>query len=334
MSVTVKLASIGLGWWGKTLAAAATASGEAEIVSCFVRNEENRKRFAEENGCRAAGSLAELWGDSEVQGVLIATANLSHRPLIEAAAAAGKHVFVEKPLTLNVEDGRACIAAAEGAGVVLQVGHQRRRTTANRRIKQMIEAGDLGDVHALETNQSVPNGLKMPPEAWRWKPEESPLGAMASLGSHKIDTMHYLAGPVRSVFAYTRSGRDYPIDEVTVLALEFESGALGTLITSFFVPVVSRVAVFGTGGSAFGEADGHKLFLHKTGEAAPEQLDIEPNDPVVDQMVEFARAVRGEVEPETGGAAGLAVVAVMQAAEESSRTGKAVDVAPYREAAG
>jgi len=327
VSEKVKLASIGLGKWGGNLAAAVASSGEAEIVAGFSRNQERRQAFAEQYGCRAAGSLSDLLGDPEIQGVVIATSHSTHRPLIEAAAAAGKHIFVEKPLTLRVEDGVACLEAAASAGVALQVGHQRRRSTANRRIKLMVEAGELGELQTLEANHSVPAGMRMPPEAWRWNEEESPLGSMPSLGVHKVDTMMFLAGPVRSVFAHTRRGRQYPIDEASVLALEFESGALGTVITSFFTPMILRLAVFGSGGAAYNEGDSAVLKVQTLEEKAPTEVEIEPNDPVVDQMVEFARVVRGEAQPETDGAAGLAVVAVLEAAVESSRSGHRVELA-------
>lgn len=326
MTDTVKLASIGLGWWGNVLADAAVSTGQAEIAACFARTEETRASFADKHGCRNATSYEDILADESIDGVVLATSHRSRRQLIEQAAAAGKHVFVEKPLALTVEDSRAAIAAAAAAGVVLQVGHQRRRMTANRRIKSMIDAGEIGDIQVIETHQSLPNGFKMPKEAWRWAAEESPLGGMTSLGIHKIDTMHYLGGPIANVHAFTRAGREVSIDEVTVLNVEFESGALGTLVTSFFTPAMSRVAVAGTAGSAFMEGDGRMLFVQPVDEPMRTQVDIEPNDPVVDQLDEFARAIRGETEVETDGSVGLAAIAVMTAAVESAATGHTVAV--------
>jgi predicted dehydrogenase len=327
MDDQVRLASVGLGWWGSELAAAATRTGRVQIVSCFARSAQGRDEFAAKHGCRTAGSLDELLADPEVEGVIIATSNQSHRPLIEEAAAAGKHVFVEKPFTNTVEDGQAAVNAAREAGVLLQVGHQRRRTAAKRRIKAMLEAGELGDVETVVTHQSLPNGFKMPEEAWRWEPEQSPLGSMTSLGVHKIDTMHYLVGPIRTVFAFTRPGRSHPIDEATVLAVEFESGALGTLTTSFFTPVINDTAVFGTGGAAYSREGGSTLWVQGRDDPAAAKVELDPIDPVVDELGAFAAAIRGEGSVEVDGEAGLAVVAVMEAAVESAATGRAVEVA-------
>ena len=323
----VKLGSVGLGWWGKVLAKAAMEGGEAEIVSCFARRTEGREAFAAEFGCRAASSYDELLADPEVEGVLIATSHQTHRPLIERAAAAGKAIFVEKPLTLEVADGLAAVQAAEAAGVVLQVGHQRRRTPAERRMKEMVDAGDLGDIEAVHGIQCIPNGYKMPPTAWRWDADQSPLGSMTSLAVHKVDSMLYLAGPVESVFCFTRPGRDVSIDEVTSVALRFESGAVGTLLTSFFTPRVTELWVLGTRASVYATEDGAQLDVQRVDATGREAVSLSRLDPIVDEVASFARAIRGEAPVEVDGRAGLAVVAVLDAAVRSAAAGRAVSIA-------
>lgn len=323
---TVGLGLIGLGWWGSVLANAAEAGEASRVVTCFARSEESRDEFAAKHGCRAASSLDDLLADPEVEGVLIATSHQSHRSLVEQAAAAGKHIFVEKPLTTTVADGRACLDAAASAGVLFQVGHQRRRTAANRRIKQMLEDGEIGDVETVVAQQSVPNGWKLPETAWRWDPEQSPLGSMTSLGVHKIDTMHYLVGPIARVSTFTRAGRSHPIDEATVVAFEFENGALATLTTSFFTPVVNEIAVFGSLAAAYNTNAGANLSVQRREDPAPEEVDLPEINPEVDEIAGFARAIRGEGPIEPDGEAGLAVIAVMEAAVESAETGRAIDV--------
>lgn len=323
----VGLGLIGLGWWGSVLAKAADEGGEARVVSGFARSEEGRSEFAAAHGCRTASSLDELLSDAEVEGVLVATSHQSHRELVEKAAAAGKHIFVEKPLTTTVADGRAAVDAANKAGVILQVGHQRRRTAANRRIKEMLEAGEIGDVETVVAQQSVPNGHRLPEDAWRWNPDQSPLGSMTSLGVHKIDTMHYLVGPIARVSTFTRAGRAHPIDEATVVAFEFENGALATLTTSFFTPVVNEIAVFGTLAAAYNTSAGAKLSVQRRDEPAAAPVELPEVNPEVDEVLGFARAIRGQGPVEPDGEAGLAVIAVMEAAVESAATGRVVEVA-------
>lgn len=330
MDRKVGLGILGLGWWGSVLTEAVARTDGAEVLSCYARGEEGRLSFAEEHGCRAAGSLEELLEDPQIEGVLIATSHSSHRKLIEQVAAAGKHIFVEKPLTTTVADARACVEAAQAGGVLLQVGHQRRRTPAERRMKEMVDSGEIGDVETVVAHQSIPNGFKMPDTAWRWDPDQSPLGSMTSLGVHKIDSMHFLVGPIRSVFAFTREGRSRPIDEGTVVAVEFESGALGTLTTSFFTPVINEIAVFGTELAAYSSQGGDRLEIQRRGEAGREEVTLSPVDPVEEQLEDFARAIRGEIPVEVDGEAGLAVVAVLEAAGESAKSGRAVEVATTR----
>ena len=193
----VRLASVGLGGWGATLADSVDRSGAAEVVSCFARSEEGRGAFAEKVGCRQAGSLDELLSDSEVEGILLATPHSTHTDIICQAASAGKHVFVEKPLTLTAADGRKAYEATQKAGVTLQVGHNRRKQGGNRRLREMIDKGELGMIHQVEGNLSLAGGQK-PRQGWRNDTAECPAGAMTGLGVHMIDNLQYLVGPVSS----------------------------------------------------------------------------------------------------------------------------------------
>jgi predicted dehydrogenase len=141
-----------------------------------------------------------------------------------------------------------------------------------------------------------------------------------------IDTMHYFVGPIRSVSAFTRAGRSHPIDEATVLAFAFESGALGTLTTSFFTPSVNAISVFGTEAAVYSTGGGSDLQVQATGDSDRRDVALEPIDAVVDQLAEFASAIRGETQIETDGEVGLAAIAVLGAAVESAATGRSVDV--------
>ena len=323
--MTVKVASVGAGRWGMVLAEAAQRAG-LTVVSCFSRTPETRQEFAAAIGARAAASLDEVLADPEVDGLLIATSHGTHREMIEAAAAAGKHVFVEKPFTLNVADGRAAIDAAAAAGIVLQVGHQRRRLPAHRAMRALIDDGTIGDIQLLQSNHSLPNGFTMPERAWRWNAAESPLGSMTSLGIHQIENFHYLAGPIVRVAARTRRGRQVSIDEATGLLFEFASGAIGTLTSSFFTPWDIRLSVHGTDAAAFAHHDAAQLEVLARGERQAVERELSEVDAEAEQLADFGAAVRGEKKPEVGGEEGLAVVAVLQAAVESADGGGFVDV--------
>ena len=321
----IRLGCIGLGWWGDVLTRAAGRTPDAEVVACFARTPETRRAFAAEHACWPAPSLDALLASDDIDAVLIATTHTSHADLIVAAAEAGKHVLVDKPLALEVAEAERAIEAAERAGVVLSVGHQRRRQRTNREIKALLDDGLLGTPLVAEASFTTADGILAP---WRADPNESPLGGMTALGVHMVDTYHYLLGPIRRVVAISNPVlADTPLEHATALAVELTSGATGTVVVTQFAVATNRVAVFGDEGAAFGEDDGHRLFVQRKGEAARTEVPIEPIDPVVDQIDELAACIRGEATPEVGGGEGLAVVEVLDAARRSATTGRVEEVA-------
>ena len=325
--VKARLGLVGLGWWGGELAAAAQRAGTAEVVACHARTPTAREEFAERIGCRAAGSLQELLAADDVDGLILATPHSIHADQICEAAAAGKHVLVEKPFTLTAEEGRRAVAAADDSGIALMVGYQRRRQAANRRIRQMIDLGELGTPLMASSVFNVSHGY---PATWRANRSETPLGGMTGLGVHMIDTYHYLMGPIARVSAFSnRVLADQPLDHATGLMFDFESGAVGTLLTSHFVAGAVEVTVNGTAATAINLRDGASLLMQKKGESMPTEQDIALNDPLAEQVGEFAEAIRGDAEIETDGRVGLAVTEVLEAAVASADRGRPVEVAEF-----
>lgn len=325
----LRVACVGLGWWGGVLAEKARHAG-IDVVSCFARTPEARAEFARAHGARPAASLEEVLGDPEVEAVLLATPHSTHADLVVAAAVAGKHVFCDKPFTLTVAAGKRAVKAAEAAGVVLQVGHNRRRQPANRRIKQMIDDDELGIIHYAEANLSHPKGLR-PRDGWRGEPAESPAGGMTGLGVHMADTLVYLLGRPASVAAFSRRVIDLgQLDNVTTATLEFESGALAFLATSTVIPDIARTAVWGTKAAAANELDGERFYFHPTGEQERTRQPVATIDTVVDELEEFSVNVRTGSTPETSGAESLEAVAVLEGIVESALTRTVVDLDDVR----
>src|SRR5262249_11265705 len=126
----LRVASVGTGRWAGTLTEAAAQDTGMVIVACTSRSAGRRADFARKYGCRAVSSSEAVLTDPEIEPVMIATPHSLHAEQIVAAARAGKHVFVDKPFTLTVADARRATEACRKAGVVLAVGHQRRRQPA------------------------------------------------------------------------------------------------------------------------------------------------------------------------------------------------------------
>jgi len=330
MSENVRMGIVGLGWWGDKLANAIADSKGCELASCYARTPSSRAAFAERHGCGQADSYNALVTDPGVDAIFLVTPHSTHTDLIEHAAENGKHVFVEKPLTLTVAEGKRTLAAAESAGVVLQVGHNRRRQAPNRRIKAMIDSGELGMVHLVQGHICVPKD-QVPRKGWRSDPDESPVGGMTALGVHMIDTFRYFVGPIERVFVMSKqlwaAGRT---DDITVIALEFARGPLGELATSIVLPKSTTTTVMGTSGIAWNEDDGERLYVQARDEPTRSEVPVEPVDTLVEEVQDFVHAITQGERPETGGPEGLEVVAVLEAIMASDATGEPMEVRDFR----
>jgi predicted dehydrogenase len=327
---SVRAAIVGLGWWGDKLATALEGNKRMEVAACFARTEAAREKFAQRHECRAAESYEALASDPEVDAIFLATPHSTHAALIEIAADHGKHVFVEKPLTLTVAEGKRAMAAAERNGVVLQVGHNRRRQTANRRIKAMIDAGELGMVHLLQGHIHVPKD-QVPRKGWRSDRDESPVGGMTALGVHMIDTFRYFAGPIDRVSVMSKqlwaAGRT---DDISIINMEFARGPLGQLATSIVLPKTTTTAVVGTSAAVWNEDDGHRLFVQPVEDLSRSEVSVVPNDTIADEIDAFARAIIDGEQPETGAMEGLEVVAVLEAIAASAISGQPAEVRVFK----
>ena len=181
----LRAASIGMGWWSDELADAAQGKSDAiRIVTCFTRSEEKRAAFAAKYGTAQHDSYEAVLADEAVDAVILTTPHSIHAEQAIAAAAAGKHVFCEKPFTLTRASAQAAVDACAEAGVILAIGQNRRWHSATRALKAMLEAGDFGTVLHAEANFSVSSALSYTTEHWRSNRIESPAGSITGLGIH------------------------------------------------------------------------------------------------------------------------------------------------------
>src|SRR5688500_10266109 len=154
MSEALRVASIGIGWWSDVLADAIKNSGKLEIVSCYTRSEDKRNAFAAKYGCTAAASYDAILADRSIEAVINTTPNNVHLETTRAAAEAGKHVFLDKPIANTIADARALTQACREAKVVLALGYQRRKESHFRWIRRQIDDGVFGKLVNAEANIS------------------------------------------------------------------------------------------------------------------------------------------------------------------------------------
>jgi predicted dehydrogenase len=324
----LRVACIGMGWWSDVLADAIKRSGKLSIVACYTRSEDKRAAFANKYGCRPAASYEEILVDPGIEAVLNTTPNDVHLPTTRAAAEAGKHVFLDKPIANNVSDGRAITEACRKVGVVLALGYQRRRESHFRWMKQQIEVGTFGKLVNAEANISRDRLGKIDLSSWRYQATGMPGGVMLQIGIHYADVLEYLIGPIKAVrghFAQLVLPGDNP--DVASLILEHESGALSTLNASYAsASEYYLMNVYGKEATAYYDLH-NGLRLLRRGESWPVAVPCAKNDTFVEELEEFATAIRGDGKPEVGGDYATRSLAVVRAGILSAREGRRIEVA-------
>ena len=246
----LKAAIYGIGRWGSRLVDAAKASAKVRIVKGVSRDPSKHREFSAQTGIPVVASYGDVLKDPQIDAVIIATPHSLHHDHIVAAAKAGKHIYVEKPLTLTRASAEDAIAACRAAGVTLTIGFNRRYAPAFVEMLRRIRAGEIGDVLHVEAQFSGPTGYTLKPGIWRSMRAEAPAGGMTARGIHTLDAMIQIAGVVSEVYAHSgrRKLTGVEIDDTTSMLLKFVGGATGYLATVFVTAEVWRVHAFGAQG--------------------------------------------------------------------------------------
>src|SRR5216117_2485796 len=285
----LRVACIGMGWWSDVLADAIKRSKKLRIVACYTRSEDKRRAFAAKYGCAAAPSYESVLQDRAIEAIVNTTPNDAHLETTRAAAAAGKHVFLDKPIANTVSEGRSITEAGGKAGVVLALGYQRRRESHFRWIRERIDEGAFGRLVNAEANISRDRLGKIDLASWRYSAEGMPGGVMLQIGIHYIDVLAYLIGPVHAVRAQSAQlvlPGDNP--DVASLILQHENGALSTLNASYAsASEYYLMNVYGKDMTAFYDLH-NGLRLLKRGENQPVAVPCANNDTLVEELEEFA----------------------------------------------
>ncbi|HRW04823.1 MAG TPA: Gfo/Idh/MocA family oxidoreductase [Caldilineaceae bacterium] len=214
-------------------------------------------KWATETGAQTVNDLSAIWSDSTVDGVIICSETNRHQPLVEAAAAAKKHMFVEKPLGIGAADSLAMASAIEEAGVLFQTGYFQRGNPIHLFIREQIQAGHLGKITRVRHSNCHAGSLGGWFDTdWRWMAdlEQAGVGGFGDLGTHSLDILMWLLGDVARVTATVdvATGRYGDCDEYGEGLLVFQNGAVATLAAGWVdVAHPVNVIVSGTEGHAY-----------------------------------------------------------------------------------
>ena len=340
----VRVGIVGLGRWAKVLTKASKQSTKIDIVSGYSRSEEKRSAFETEMGVRPVGSLEEMLADPTISGVIITVPNEQHRAIAEKVAAAKKHVYTEKPIAHNLEDGLEIAALEKKYGVTVTVGHSARLMAGIRMIKQRIDAGELGTVAFIEANFSNERALELTPQTWRWYKDRAPGGPLSQLAIHHFDVVHYLGGAMLEVnsIASKLSPVGAEVDDQSMTTIRFADGKLGYVGSCWTSPGIFSVRVFGSKGLMHYEIDfgtwdtphllhqSSTLYIQrgKDGYGKREELVVPESDMFRAELEMFADSCVSGKSPELSADNAITSLAVVNAALKSiERKGQAVTLA-------
>jgi predicted dehydrogenase len=285
-------AIIGLGWWGQRLVQAVQGSGLIRFARGVTLEPELARAFAAQHALAICTSPEDVLADPAIQAVVLATPHTRHRAQVEAAAAAGKHVYCEKPFALCGADAQAMLDACARAGVTIAVGHHFRLMPSMKALRREVASGALGAIMHIEGNYSHDWLKDLPVDSWRAVPEESRAGGMTAMGIHVLDCFRDLVGPMRRISALSkRRALALPTGDTTAALIEFDNGATGTLATTLKTPFAWRLAVYGENAWAASVSETRLIACRAGGE--PQATDFPPANHLGENVGLFAAAALG-----------------------------------------
>lgn len=334
----IRAAILGLGRWGRSLVTSVQGkSRDIQFVAAHTPTRAKVVDFCREKGLAFVADYATILADPAIDAVVLATPHSRHAEQIRQAAAARKHIFVEKPMTLDLASARAAAKAARDAGVLLAVGFNRRFHPSVVEIRNRKAAGRLGSVVAMVGQHTTSTQAFIAIDNWRSSAAEAPAGAMTAVGVHLLDTMIEFGGKVRDVHCVTGVHGSGPADDTTTVLLNFAGGATGTIFCSVATATNFNLAVYGSQGLA--EISGASLQSFRyvpvstqapTGPVtAPpsEQRDFSGSDTLNAELTAFARSIVEKTPYPVPLADVLHGMAVFDAVVESARSKTIVAVA-------
>ena len=313
-----KVAVVGCGAWGTNVARCFAELGA--LAAVVDHHPERANALAGRHGVRAVPLEAAL-ADPAIAGIAVATQPSTHRPIAEAALEAGKHLLVEKPLTLDRDGSEALVRDAAARGRVLMVGHILRFHPGFAALQRLVAGGALGRLRRIHASRLNLGAIRA---------EEDALWCLAP---HDVSMILALAGESpTAVTGFDERPLGRAPADAAMLRLGFASGLSATIQVSWLHPIKEhRLAVIGSEAMAvFDDTKGwgEKLTLYRhrvTPElrierGTPEAVPVEPGEPLKEECRHFLRCIAEGTAPLTGGVEALAVADVLVRAEAAIRS--------------
>lgn len=310
-----------------------------ELVAFADPNLERAQEMVDLYGGKAYASYEEILANEDIDAVSVCTPNYLHAPMTIAAANAGKHVLVEKPMACSIEEAEQMIEAARKNNVYLMVGHNQRLMPPHVKAKEILDSGKLGKVLTFRTSfgHPGPEGWSVDgADSWFFRKEEAIMGAMGDLGVHKSDFIRYLLNDeVADVASFigTLHKEGTEVDDNATCLLRMKSGAIGTLVaswTQYRGGDNSTILWCENGVMKIGTVHGNEVIVELT-DGTVETYEVgmmSTNEKQVPSGVidAFVESITTNTPPTISGEEGLRAVKVILGAFESQKTGRVVQL--------
>lgn len=254
----IRIGLIGAGWIGSHHGLNVLINPHAELVAVADADPRRAQAFIASAGieARADGDYQAMLNQQDIDAVIIASPNGMHAEQAVAAAQAGKHIYLEKPMALNLDDCRKVADAVAQAGVICDMGYHRRLNPLVQYAKDLQAEGKLGAMVLAESDyvHYIPGEW----DIWSWLGKEDVAGSLIHAGcGHNVDLLRYFCGEVAEVscFKDIRMPRKIQVEteDIAVINLRFESGAMGRaiLFVGPIMPFTFTLHLYGTKGTVF-----------------------------------------------------------------------------------
>jgi predicted dehydrogenase len=332
----LRLAIVGAGWAGRRqVEAAAELAGGVEIVCLVDTDAEHLRATAAELGIeRAEEQYDRVLTDPEVDAVSICTPHASHAPMAIAAAQAGKHVLVEKPMACTVAEATTMVEACDAAGIRLVVAENQVYEPATRRLAEIVATGEgIGHLAfaAVIDGYRARDPSYAGRREWLTRPEAGGTGTWMLQGIHTIARTRHIFGEVASVYAREHRTPAFlrPDLEATMSTLlVLERGPSVWLVQTPEVDLPSRTSVqlFGDEGIVVADDKGYEIGAGRSSSARRVAFPTDPISSYAMELQAFAGEVAGRAPAPTTGRTERRSLAIAEAGAESARTGRPVAI--------
>ena len=323
----VRVGVIGVGFMGRMHAAAYAKMRDVELAGVVDLNASRARRVAEELGAQVYEGVGALVADPRIDAVSVCTNDGDHRPPVQAALAARKHVLVEKPIATTMEDADAMIASAASSDRLLLVGHLLRFEPRYREAKQALDAGSIGTVVSVFARRI---GAASTQESLKGR-----VSVLSFLGIHDFDLCRWYAGaPATRVYCEERRGllaaRGFDVEDQTFSVVRFANNVIACVEAGWILPdthprrgdfQLEIVGSDGTinldlmsGGMAISGSEGYRYPSFGHG--------------LEQELRHFVDCVRGDAEPAIGPTDARLALELTLAAQRSAREGRPIDLPP------